>query len=350
LRLEIKHIFAPSRLRAFALNVRDWFRASFFRMLKSLAWVAPLTILIWIYAERQQIDRAEGYQIPVELTTSSPDRLATLLDPPDHNVIATLTAQRARLNQAKAALAVESPLQLPVALAPNDEPYQLSTVELLEQHDLFKRYVVAPSDCRPAMLRIRVEPIIEREISLWAPAGLTNLEAPPVFDPPAIRLRGPASALSRIERADVEAAPFNITTPGVREFDARVIPPLTGKHVSVTPASVHVTVRIKQADVERKIDSMAVFKLTPSALEREYEVIYDPILPNVKVIGPPDKIELLQTNAFIPKAVFEVSVEDPKNRPITRRVRYELPPGVRVAPDDEGRTIEFRLVKRQPAE
>src|SRR3982750_1628129 len=63
-------------------------------VLKTLAWVAPLTILIWIYAEREQSIPVSGVSFPIEVRTTDPTRLVTLRDPADHNVVATLLGPR----------------------------------------------------------------------------------------------------------------------------------------------------------------------------------------------------------------------------------------------------------------
>src|SRR6266550_1275429 len=61
---------------------------------KTLAWVAPLTVLIWIYAEREQSVPYSGVSFPIELRTTDSNRLVTLRDPSDHNVVATLLGPR----------------------------------------------------------------------------------------------------------------------------------------------------------------------------------------------------------------------------------------------------------------
>src|SRR5687768_12401586 len=51
-----------------------------FAPLKTFLWVAPLTALIWVYAEREQIDKAE-VRVPVVLVSTSADRVITVLNP-----------------------------------------------------------------------------------------------------------------------------------------------------------------------------------------------------------------------------------------------------------------------------
>src|SRR4051812_37804191 len=57
---------------------------------RSMAWVVPLTILIWIYAEREQLAPAPGRVIPIDVKTSAPNRVVKLLSPVDKNIVADL--------------------------------------------------------------------------------------------------------------------------------------------------------------------------------------------------------------------------------------------------------------------
>ena len=57
--------------------------------LKTLAWVVPLTLLIWIYAEREQVGTQKDVSVPFELATD-PSRFVSLADtrpPQDKNLI-----------------------------------------------------------------------------------------------------------------------------------------------------------------------------------------------------------------------------------------------------------------------
>src|ERR671922_2924546 len=54
--------------------------------LKTFLWVAPLTALIWIYAEREQIDRAQDVRVPIKLVSKSTDRIITIKEPTDRMI------------------------------------------------------------------------------------------------------------------------------------------------------------------------------------------------------------------------------------------------------------------------
>src|SRR5215212_8683287 len=84
-----------SRVRTFRDDVSaEWIRFTngFTRdnivsNLKTLAWVVPLTLLIWIYAEREQVAPAKDVSVPFELTSPDPGRIVTLRPPQDKNLI-----------------------------------------------------------------------------------------------------------------------------------------------------------------------------------------------------------------------------------------------------------------------
>src|SRR5688572_2465165 len=77
----------PSVLRRSIGTVRRWARDTFSRDqlvagVKQLAWVAPLTLLIWVYAEREQQDD-ETLRFPVTVSSTNPQFHARLVDPID---------------------------------------------------------------------------------------------------------------------------------------------------------------------------------------------------------------------------------------------------------------------------
>src|SRR5881227_1775492 len=69
-------------------------RASAF---KTFLWVAPLTVLIWIYAEREQIDRAD-VRVPIKMFSKSSDRIITVTSPADGMVNLDVQGPKASLN------------------------------------------------------------------------------------------------------------------------------------------------------------------------------------------------------------------------------------------------------------
>src|SRR3982751_2273948 len=68
---------------------------------KAFLWVAPLTILIWIYAEREQLATQKNFPIPVEVRSSDPRQVIEIVSPLDGTVRADLVGPRAQLDRVR---------------------------------------------------------------------------------------------------------------------------------------------------------------------------------------------------------------------------------------------------------
>jgi hypothetical protein len=108
---------------------------------------------------------------------------------------------------------------------------------------------------------------------------------------------------------------------------------------------------IRQSDVQFTIPSVVVNLEGPSFVLDQYKVQFKDTIYDVKVIGPPDKIQALQRDDTPkPYAVLHVTGDD---RPTanstgqhTRRLEFKMPDGVRLDPQDDQRSIDFTLVER----
>src|SRR5688572_15344405 len=83
-------------------HVRRWMRDTFTREniisnLKTLAWVVPLTFLIWVYAEREQIATYKDEPLPFDLVSLDPNRVVTLNPRQDKNLMVDLQGPQARV-------------------------------------------------------------------------------------------------------------------------------------------------------------------------------------------------------------------------------------------------------------
>src|SRR5262245_57673087 len=100
---------ALERIRAEGSSLRRWLRnassrESILSTIKTLAWVAPLTVLIWIYAEREQLFIDPGVPIPIAVTSGDPTRVVTLIRPAEKMIMADLEGPRSRVEALKASL------------------------------------------------------------------------------------------------------------------------------------------------------------------------------------------------------------------------------------------------------
>ena len=73
-------------------------RENIINNLKTLAWVIPLTLLIWIWAEREQVQPASDVAVPIELTSADPNRVVSLKGS-DPNLVLELSGPQGRLQE-----------------------------------------------------------------------------------------------------------------------------------------------------------------------------------------------------------------------------------------------------------
>src|SRR6059058_717573 len=72
--------------------------------LKTLAWVVPLTLLIWIYAEREQVASMKDVAVPFDLVSIDPNVSVSLSRTQDKNLLLELQGPQARLQDVLTAL------------------------------------------------------------------------------------------------------------------------------------------------------------------------------------------------------------------------------------------------------
>ena len=349
----------PLRKRL-ASAFRSWARSTLSReslvgSLKSLMWVVPLTALIWIYAEREQMVTLTNVAFNVDIRTGDPNRTVRLLSPVGSTVHAELRGPQAGIDHIKELLETGS---VPLEIDPNTSAgdHQIST-DLLNQQQEFKHSGVTVSNCVPADLQFHVDTIESRWLEVQArPQDLQKFN-PPVFTPAKIKFTAPTSFFERNDgpgRPLVAYADFSLfaelSEVGSHTLTSVPIAPsvrIDDPHAKLSPTTVSAQVQVKPpATQELELPYVRVLAAYPNDEDaKKYAAVFQN-LRNVKVIGPPDQIELLKSQKFIPAAFFEVNVTDVKepNVDISAEIRtWYLPPGVRASPEDASRKITYHL-------
>jgi hypothetical protein len=339
---------------------RRWMQLHFSRQenlsrLKTLAWVAPLTFLIWVYARQEQIVKENNITFPIEVKSNDPNRVVTLVYPADKNLVAELEGPRAQLEDVKRKLWPKggvASVQIDVDTTRLGE-YQISALPQLQSNPIFNG--IAISGCQPVSLGVKIDQIVTRSLPVEAPPGLSSVQSVR-FDPPNVEIRAPQSVLKQAEQNHQLTVYANLTglpvlkQPGQHELDASLTSPLQSEeYVKLTPTIVHAILQVRQADETLTISSMPIWAAGPSDLWGKYKVVFNlpqPFLTNVTVIGPHDKIEQLNKQGATSKckAYIDVTTEDlPVGQLHSRHVRFDLPDGIRVAPASSGIQVDFKL-------
>jgi hypothetical protein len=107
--------------------------------------------------------------------------------------------------------------------------------------------------------------------------------------------------------------------------------------VSVEPGTVSVSLNVRQAD------ETLVIKEVPVSFGGAKSVL------DVKVSGPPELIAQIREKPELVEAWLKIQAGDEDVGKVSKAVRFNLPAGVKVHPDDEKRTVEVTVTRRAAA-
>src|SRR5687768_404898 len=312
-----------SLARRSAALVRRWARDTFNReqllsSLRALAWVAPLTLLIWIYAEReQQVDRIARFQIAVK--SAEPSQVSSFVSASDQNVTANLKGPKARLDKALEQLDPRSgggPVTILIDGNRTPNQYEIDILAQIQKDFRLESNGVTVEACTPRYVRFDVDVLQEVELTVKADPQ-ARFPTPPTFDPPMVKIMAPAAAVrAAAAKGEIYAkATLPTLSPGTHSL--KTVPVTVeglDPKIPVRPSTVSAQVEVGQADVEGVIASVPVFPLVEvdqQAMDN-LKLRFDQFVSNVKVVGPPEKIRRLDDASVRPrpKATFVVSDND----------------------------------------
>jgi hypothetical protein len=357
----------PNRARDQFGRVSRWLKDCFERDnlvagLKTLLWLVPMTLLIWVYAEREQVLPLKDQTIPIDVRSDEGLYVRLTLSGSEKSIIADLAGPRSRLDEVRTAIEPQDGkasvvVTIPDGLSPG-RIHEPDIADLLNKLPLFERRGVTVSNCKPSNIQVFVDKFEEREFEVVKSESVANLASEPIFEPKLVRVRAPASAFKEAEAsgplrlvADL-AGSGQLNIEGMHEATVRVsMPNLTSDAVTYSPASVKATFEVRSSSVRGKLASVPVFVLAPPTLWSRYEVQIQggDVIFNVGVVGPADKIADLERpdSPIKPWAVLQVDSNDYPNPKGPRRLKFDgLPDGVRVSDEDQQRTVEFKLVPK----
>jgi hypothetical protein len=328
--------------------------------LRTLIWVAPLTLLIWIYAEREQTVTVSSAPFPIEVKTTAANHIVTLSYPQDGMLMPEFSGPRAKIDKVRERLVPTADgggLQLFIDPQFGPGLHDLLTVNQLNNHAIFKNNGITVKACNPPFLKVRVDMVKTGELPVVAPEEVRKLlKDDPVFTPPLVKVQAPSQDLDEAARWDKYYVIAQIKPEQVRNKTGTVtldnvpIQWFYKDHVLMATQTVKATLSLKQADVEFVIPSVNVYKWSPAGLDDQYRFEFRDSIPNVKVVGPPDKIEVIRkepgkhVSALLRVDTF--SKEAPEEN--TQDLKFELPPGVDVAQEtlDRAKGWKYTKIKR----
>ncbi|MFI5378108.1 MAG: CdaR family protein [Tepidisphaerales bacterium] len=326
-----------------------------FQGIKTFLFVAPLTFLIWVYAEREQMVPLNGFGVTIDVRTNQPDRLVTIIVPEDRRLILDLEGPRASIDAVQDQLSDRSKpvvLTLPEDVKPGFEG-EINAADQIARNDAFARNAVSVLRVRPP-LRVKVEAKMSRKVAIEQ-AKHTAIVGDVVFEPSTATIEGPASVVNAIPDDKLvlyaDMSKFATLPRGKYEDTVPLSFPLAIERITF-PRNVKVKVDMRES-LTVTLQTIPVKILSPAAVVEKdrYKVSgFQVTLPNVNVNGPPDAIELLKLQKFPAAAILELTAEEAttpgeKTKRLTA-ADYRMPKDVTVTNPE--REITFTVSDRGP--
>ncbi len=326
---------------------------------KTLLWVVPLTLLIWVYAEREQL-APHTARIPIRIRNTAEDRVVTVLSPKDLMVDVDVKAPRASIDAFRSDL-LAGKIQPPVIELGSDLPfgdaYELDISERLSKNELLTSRALNVQQVRPS-LKISVEAKESRKVRVVGRPG-DKVAGKVDFEPDAVLMEGPAN-LIRSLGPDQLVAEANLSElgrtvkPGLHEKSVPVAPPASLTGVTIKPQQVLAKMKIEEIKPQQltlRIDvRMPALALRDVLSQKNIPVFPEPSrLQNVLVTGPPEAIDRIRKDEFEAAVIVYLTEEDlkapgDKERRLSKQ-DYLLPEGVEVTNPDQ--LITFKVVKAE---
>jgi YbbR domain-containing protein len=324
--------------RAVASEMRR-FRNGFTRenvtgFLKNMAWTIPITILIWVYAEREQEVLETDQTIAIEVTSKDHSKVVSLA-PGEKAIMCDLKGPRSNVDRFKASLSTSEPITIDLDThnLPNQEE-PILTLENLKENPRFKEAGVTIEKCTPPTLTVFVDTVETRQLPVQAPANIPGLKNA-TFNPPTVSVTGPSRVLEQMAHvtADIGSLP-SLNQPGPHAAEKVSLVADAISSLTYSPAQVDATLTVEEKDVVYTCKNVPVwFDIQPTTADQfAIQVVNNGgFVPKVEVIGPPEQIARLRRgDVAAPRAVLEIGPDNVRNtNPVPLRIEG-LPDGVRL--------------------
>jgi hypothetical protein len=334
--------------------------------MKTLAWVIPLTLLIWIYAVREQVVQPVSPNVGnvvVNLKSSDPNLFVQYdgIGQPKVNLQLTgpqqsLELVREQLTMVTAGLDLGLTIYVPsnMGVGPRQP---VNVVDSIQSLDIFKNNGVTVQLAQPDTLYVDVDKKGHREPSILVPASVTNLAPESRFQPAKVTVVGPESVLHRIDSGELKVCAKldgyeQLKQPGthlIPSVPLELVPPQDTDTLRISPDQVTANVVVTASDVTYEIpDAIPVYIQAQETTLNRYDVVLsdsDRSIANLEVKGPQQAIDAIKNKTFAVKANLDVEITD-AGKEASRTLRYELPDGVSVSAKDAAREVRFTLNPR----
>jgi hypothetical protein len=333
---------------------------------KTLAWVIPLTLLIWIYAVREQVVQPLSPNVTnvvVDFSSSDPSYGVQYSGDGQARVNLQLTGPQQSLELVREDLTTINaghPLGLKIFIPSsmglgNKQP--INIVDSIQSLDLFKNNGVTVQLSQPETLDVDVYKKGQCFPSVQIPASITNVSPDSRFSPTKVAVTGPDSLVQRVASGEIKVVAKlegydQLKQPGQYSIPAVPLgfyPPEGTETLGISPNQVNADIVVTASDVDYEItDAIPIYLNTLETTWSRYDVSLTngDSVANIHVRGPQQAIDSIKSKVFPVKAILDVEPTD-AGKDASRALHYELPAGVTVTGEDAAREVAFHLTRRE---
>lgn len=337
------------------------------RFIKTWSIVLPVTLLIWVFAEAESLRTSS---VATSIAIRPPLDQRQVVDAVDDagQPIPDGGASRRRTvsieGPAAAIQRAELVLREGITLTPGmGEQFaasrgsrELDLAAVLRAYPPLQGLGVTIKSVDPPRVRVVVDDVVERKVSVVPELPDGQTDGPPVVTPPEVVMRVPSEAAAKLPEgaqaiARIDRATWDRLVPGRREsvpVSVQLPKALDGvRNVTITPARVTVELTVRSRTDSITIPTVPVHIRAPSAELERWDVAIKgrALLNDVKITGPADAIQRIRDGAITVVAYVPLSYEDLERQITSKEAVYcDLPTPLRFEPETP--LIELEITRR----
>ena len=320
---------------------------------RTIVWALPLTVLIWIYAEREQVTSKQCF-FSIEVRMTDSNKIVNLKYPGDPNIAVTLTGPNNVVEQIKND---HTPIQITLPANAKIGDNTFNFLQFLSDYSAFASRGVSVVEVSPSQMTVDVDQFETRQVEVRASAALSRTDPNPNdyrFSQSAVTVRAPSRTFADAGKqlyvlADTSRFRDKLKV-GTNQLDSLPLSvPFRADRVTIDPPMLNGVIEIKDGGKPITLASVAVWlDISPTVADQYLVGFSQRTIPNVILSGPQELLTKI-TEESKPHFLLEVFSEDTnKEQKVTRKLRFaNLPDGVTIKNSPEEYTVTFTLTPRQ---
>ena len=322
--------------------------------LETYTLVSIITLLVWLYAESENIRSYTDFPMTVSFVPTG-DKMLVEPEGPQRVTLAFTASQN--VHDAMRRLHTEGGVRIEMSEDPLQPHQRVLMLSALNALPALASWGVTLERVEPATLDVRVERLVTRTLPVTVIAGEVQLASPPTITPASVDVTLPAGAAARLGGLTLEARLQNaegypqwaIDEPYERAVPLTLPEPLRGQRAQLATDRVTVGFTVRKLTRELMLPRVRLVIESPLGLLNEFAIRLpegqDQVVRDVRLSGPSDLIERIEKNEIEIAAVLKLKPEDLQVGKRSKLLFITKPDSVRVL--SELPRVEYEVLRRQ---